>query len=340
MSQINNDAASRLRYAFNYPTQFQPTVTPQQAAALRGLLALFPDEMTTSGPSAFAAAGQVPFLPPPMGYNPAALAMAMGFLGRCPCRPNLSALGGASFGMGMCFQMLFMQASIVPMKACKLEKPANAPDEFATHQSCRTGLDNPSNLNDADHLKLAIYQTLQRSSGDRGGFKAMAPAELQTRLKEDYGIESELTKVKTKSGDEITALKFANGKMFADGAGDGQLDMGDYNFKGAMDDMKTRLGMSDGDLSKVDEAMRAQFTQQKEFTQALEKIPGFKELPPEMKTAYTQLLGGGQFSPNAAEAAFAQATGQGMGFPHGGMFEGQFQVSIFAMMLQAYHFAS
>ncbi|MCK6552736.1 hypothetical protein L6R52_43335 [Myxococcota bacterium] len=379
MGMTINDAGLKLRGALNLPGFDVPGVSQAEAKALEGLLSLFPDVLASSGPSAFSNSRAMPYLPCPQGYSAFALSNALAFLGRCPCTPSLGQLGPASFGMGLSFQALFLQASIVPVKANKVDTPqSDAPDKFATHQSCRTGLDNPNNLNDADHLKLAIYETLQRSSGTRGEFKAMAPEELQKKLKEDYGIESELTKIKTKSGDEITGLKFKNGKVFCDAAGDGKLDTGDYNFKGAIEDMKTRLGLGDEDLGKVDEAMRASFKQQKELMAELEKVPGFKDLPADMKDQYTRLLSGGRFDPNAAEAAFQQATGtgqqgwalnlqgfgvsggfamsqgfggygmqQGFGFPPNvgmnpgfGMSGGQMQLSIFVMMMQAYQLAS
>jgi len=125
-------------------------------------------------------------------------------------------------------------------------------DEFATHRSCRKGKHNPSNLNNSDHIKLALHDMFQKAKKKRGGFKSLGSdwKKIATRLKDEYGINATATKIKTKSGDTIKALKFENGAVMADGAGDGQMDMGDYNFKGAIKEIEQKYGMKADDMVK------------------------------------------------------------------------------------------
>ncbi len=144
-------------------------------------------------------------------------------------------------------------------------------DKFATHKSCRTGKHNPSNLNNSDHIKLALWDMFQKAKKTRGGFKSLGSDwnAIAKRLKEEYGINAKVVTVKTKSGDSIKALKFENGAIIADGAGDGQLDMGDYNFKGAIQDLEKRWGMkADQILSKAKELTKAGLS----FEQAIDYL--------------------------------------------------------------------
>lgn len=130
---------------------------------------------------------------------------------------------------------------------------AEGEDKFAVHQSCVSNtVGNPSNMNNSDHIALAINDILKNSSETRDGtnFKAMKPEDLKQKLKEQYGIDSELTKVKDKAGTEIAALKFSNGAVFADGAGDGKLDTGDYNFSGKVKEIEKKYGVSADELVK------------------------------------------------------------------------------------------
>jgi hypothetical protein len=107
-------------------------------------------------------------------------------------------------------------------------------------------------MNNSDHIALAINDILKNSSEVRDGtsFKAMKPEDLKKKLKDEYGIDSELTKVKDKNGTEIAALKFSNGAVFADGAGDGKLDTGDYNFAGKVAEIEKKYGVSADELVK------------------------------------------------------------------------------------------
>ncbi|MBI3184579.1 MAG: hypothetical protein HYZ28_20785 [Myxococcales bacterium] len=128
------------------------------------------------------------------------------------------------------------------------EKQVGGVDKFATHHSCREGKNNPSNMNDSDHIKLAIYNILNRDG--TGPYKGLTPAELAKKLESEYGIKAEVTKVKSKEGDELNALKFENGAVFADGAGDGALELRDYDFKGAVDDITKRTGVTPEQFAK------------------------------------------------------------------------------------------
>lgn len=121
-------------------------------------------------------------------------------------------------------------------------------DKFARNQTCRYGKDNPTNLSNADHVTLAIYDIFKQNQetgvghGSRPGgmsFEALKEA-LETR----YGITCELTYVTSKEGDRLQALKFPGGQVFCDGAGDGQADLGDYDFNAAIADIKERTGMT------------------------------------------------------------------------------------------------
>ncbi|MBI2372658.1 MAG: hypothetical protein HYV07_01535 [Deltaproteobacteria bacterium] len=187
----------------------------------------------------------------------------MGGLGGLGGMGGLGGLGGLG-GMGgmkgfggfgpfgpMCMCMCQHMQGAMPMSLGNFQRvqQADGVDKFATHQACRTGKDNPSNLNNSDHIKLALYDLLNKQESTRGGFKSFAnPEDLAKKLKDEYGIKAEVTTVKSKEGDELKALKFENGAVFADGAGDGQLDMGDYNFKGAIEDIEKRYGAKADDL--------------------------------------------------------------------------------------------
>ncbi len=317
-------------------------VSRDQAEAARSLLAMFPDVFGSA-----AQAGQFTptpsYLPAPPGYGPRSLEQAFETLRSSPFhhhhhhRHHCHGQGPNLDGMLMSLQVLFLGAA-TPVKASEIQSSAQT-DKFAVHEACRTGKDNPSNLNNADHIKLAIYSELNRSSDTRGAYKALTAEELSKRLEEDYGIKSEVTTVKSKEGDELKALKFQNGQVFCDGAGDGKLDTGDYNFKGAIDDIKERYGLDDAGLEKVDQAMRDGATRQRDFIKTLEGLPGFQQLPEDMKPVYAQMLSGGLADPNVAERSFREAAGM-LGVRQEGQMGGGSYSYALLLMLQAYQFAN
>lgn len=142
------------------------------------------------------------------------------------------------------------QVGVAARDLSGLLRPVNPDDvdKFATGQTCRTGKNNPCNLTNADNVTLAIYDILQgnvdngiNAAGRPGG---MSWEELAKQLESKYGIKSEVTTVTSKEGDVLKALKFEGGQVFCDGAGDGQADLGDYDFKGAVSDITARTGMS------------------------------------------------------------------------------------------------
>jgi hypothetical protein len=66
-------------------------------------------------------------------------------------------------------------------------------------------------------------------------FKKKNPAmsTLAAGLKTKKGLKTQTTSVPRQGGGTMKAIVFPDGTIFADGAGDGQGDMGDYEFKGA-----------------------------------------------------------------------------------------------------------
>lgn len=342
MNQVYNVTSTSVFYAELFSSETPVSAT--QAEAAQSLLSLFPDTFGAGlgAPAPTPSLGRFPsYLPPPPGYNAGALAQAFETLRGCPChhhrhhRPE--EMGPSLYGVIMSLQMLFI-GSASPAKASELQS-GQQPDKFAVHEACRTGKDNPSNLNNADHIKLAIYSELNRSSDSRGAYKALSAEELSKRLEEDYGIKSEVTTVKSKEGDELKALKFQNGQVFCDGAGDGKLDTGDYNFKGAIDDIKQRYGLDDAGLEKVDQAMRDAATQQRDFLSTLESMPGFQALPADIKPTYARMLSGGLFDGDGAERAFQQAAGSLGVRQEGPLGGGSYQYAL-VLMLQAYRIAN
>lgn len=121
-------------------------------------------------------------------------------------------------------------------------------DKFARNQTCRYGKDNPNNLSNADHITLAIYDIFKQNQETGVGHASrpggMSFQALKEALEERYGITCELTTVTSKDGDTLQALKFPGGQVFCDGAGDGQADLGDYDFDAAVADIKARTGMT------------------------------------------------------------------------------------------------
>ncbi|MBI4819309.1 MAG: hypothetical protein HY791_23760 [Deltaproteobacteria bacterium] len=243
-------------------------ISQNQAQFAAGLLS-----QDTFGPSpATRFAQATPFFFPPPGYSDMALSSAMssllsgGLFGQMGIGKGMGDFGMLGAFGPMCMCMCHHHHGVMPMSLGNFQRvqQADGTDKFATHQSCRTGRDNPSNLNNSDHIKLALYDLLNKQETTRGGFKSFQnPEDLAKKLKDEYGIKAEVTTVKSKEGDELKALKFENGAVFADGAGDGQLDMGDYNFKGAIEDIEKRYG------AKADDLIGAM----KETKQASDKSP-------------------------------------------------------------------
>jgi len=107
-------------------------------------------------------------------------------------------------------------------------------DEFGTGLGAGKG--HTSNLANSPEVVLALHKELK-------GKKLIKMKDLQKTLKDKYGIESELTKI-----DGRKALKFANGDHVVDANGNGGLDMKDYKFKGAIDNIKKQYGLTDEDV--------------------------------------------------------------------------------------------
>lgn len=114
------------------------------------------------------------------------------------------------------------------------------------------------------------------------------------------------------------------------------MDTGDYNFKGAIDDIKERYGLDDAGLEKVDQAMRDGATRQRDFIKTLVWVSaaarrhGSRSTP---KCSRESLA-----DPNVAERSFREAAGM-LGVRQEGQMGGG---SIYALllMLQAYQFAN
>lgn len=222
--------------------------------------------------------GQMPslqqmMLPPPMGYMAGGLQQAMahaaGFLQGLQASSMMDvsigsrmlmslgmfqsgALGGMGMmgmgGMGMMGGVGMMNMSISGFSSRRTD--IQEKDKFAVHESCRTGADNPSNLNNSPHVKLALYNILKDNHDN------MPPEQLQKELKDKYGIESELTTVKGNDGRDLKTLKFQNGDQLVDGSGNGSFGMADYNLKGAVKDIQEQYGITPEDFEKNAKAMK------------------------------------------------------------------------------------
>lgn len=230
-------AAQQLLGTFGFPSEFQAPAAQQRGLSLNlnvnVNLHLYADLMTA-----------------PPGYGPQAMQDASHLLGHClpRCGMDPSLHMGRS---GRALYAMFIQLmGHMCIQAPTLGRPpqVSGTDKFATHHSCREGKHNPSNLNDSDHIKLALYNILNRDG--TGPYKGLPPAELAKKLEEEYGIKAEVTKVKSKEGDELAALKFENGAVFSDGAGDGALELRDYDFKGAIEDITKRTGITPEEFAR------------------------------------------------------------------------------------------
>ena len=121
-------------------------------------------------------------------------------------------------------------------------------DEFAT--GLAAGKQGLSNLANSPEVTLAINQIMKE-----GGGKLIKMEALQTKLKEQYGIESELGKEKG-----VKTLKFKNGDKIADANGNGGLDMGDYKLGKATDAIMKKYGLDKKEVGKflsTDEGKKA-----------------------------------------------------------------------------------
>jgi len=107
-------------------------------------------------------------------------------------------------------------------------------DEFGTGLGAGKG--HTSNLANSPEVVLALHNELK-------GKKFIKMEDLQKTLKDKYGIESKLEKVNGRK-----TLKFANGDNIKDANGNGGLDMNDYKFKGAVDSIKQKYGLTDDQI--------------------------------------------------------------------------------------------
>lgn len=245
-------------------SQIAGAFSARQASAVEALLASLADGFGLSELAGLALGGmgtaQLGLLSAPLAYGPGAAKNGLDLLGDSDSFSGLPGFGGFSFDFNATLANLNLSSSrVIPTKPS--DTPVDDVDKFAVHQQCVSNVvGNPSNLNNGDHIALAIHDILQKSDTVRDGtsFKALPPAELQKKLKEEYGIDSEVTKVKDKEGKEIDALKFANGSVFADGAGDGKLDTGDYNFGGKIKEIEKKYGASADELVQGMKDQKAQ----------------------------------------------------------------------------------
>lgn len=278
-------AAQQLLGTFGFPSEFQAPAAPQRGIPLNlnvNLnLNLYADLMVA-----------------PPGYGPQAMQHATGLLGQCMPQWGMDpCLHGGRSGRAM-YSMFAQLFGHMCIQAPTLGRPTqvSGTDKFATHHSCREGKHNPSNLNDSDHIKLAIYNILNRDG--TGPYKGLPPAELAKKLEEEYGMKSEVTKVKSKEGEELVSLKFENGAVFSDGAGDGALELRDYDFKGAIEDITKRTGIKPEDFAKH----AAQFKQGQEWQAQYQR-----------QLAEFQQMAGGLFGNLGFD--FQGAFGPGLGLP-------------------------
>lgn len=150
------------------------------------------------------------------------------------------ALGTMGMGMGVGVGTMGMSISAYSNRTN--DQPEK--DRFAVHESCRTGADNPSNLNNSPHVKLALYNILKDNHDN------MPPEQLKKELEDRYGIKADITTVKGNDGRELKALKFENGDMLVDGSGNGSFGNADYNLKGAVKDLQEKYGITPEDFEK------------------------------------------------------------------------------------------
>lgn len=239
------------------------------------------------------------------------------------------------------------------------QKP-DATDKFATGQTCRTGKHNPCNLTNADHITLAIYDIL-KGNQEKGVNKAGRPGgmsfeALAKQLEEKYGIKAEVTTVKSKEGDKLKALKFEGGQVFADGAGDGQADLGDYDFKNAVADIQSRTGMTRESFAAGAAEFKLETTEIAKLRKDLETISTeatslYKKLgddfkarwghsldmpPPRLPTWVMGMFGGASFASLLSSSSHQAESGA---YSHREMFRGGLD-NAFGMFAVGFMFAS
>jgi hypothetical protein len=108
------------------------------------------------------------------------------------------------------------------------------------------GKNHRSNLANSPEVVLALNNILK----GKGNMKSEKVKEL---LSSEYGIEAEVTEINGRK-----ALQFANGDFIVDGNGNGGLDMNDYNFKGAVQAIQDRFGISPEDFDQLMGVSRGQ----------------------------------------------------------------------------------
>jgi len=156
-------------------------VSPGQSKRAAGLLSSLKGGFEIA-PSTLGRPSLPPMLLPPAGYDGVALSGALRSLSK-------GAFAG-SHRLGCCWSMTTymcsMQRRHMPVQMSSFMKgveKATGTDKFATHKSCRTGKHNPSNLNNSDHIKLALHDLLSKQKSTRGGFKSFKdPKELAKKL--------------------------------------------------------------------------------------------------------------------------------------------------------------
>lgn len=90
---------------------------------------------------------------------------------------------------------------------------------------------------------LAVHSVLKNAKG-----KSLKPAELQKQLKEKYGIDTEIKKVK---GKQTLVNKATGHTIMSDGNGNNIMDMGDMKFKDALKQIKEKYGMDPNQFEQM-----------------------------------------------------------------------------------------
>ncbi len=128
-----------------------------------------------------------------------------------------------------------MQVSQVNLSLLSISKTHQlADDKFGVGKGM--GANRKSNLAHSPEVVIALHSILK--SG-----RAKSIEQVKEILKKEFGIEAEITKINGRK-----ALRFANGDYIVDSNGNNTLDMGDYNFKGAIKELSKRYGV---DINKL-----------------------------------------------------------------------------------------
>ncbi len=140
----------------------------------------------------------------------------------------MAALGSLSASMSITHTHL----DISILNLTKTHKIAD--DKFGVGKGM--GANRKSNLANSPEVVIALHQILKSN-------RYLSLEQVKEKLKKEYGIDAEITTIKG-----VKALKFANGDYIVDTNGNNSLDMGDYNFKGAIKELSKKYGV---DINKM-----------------------------------------------------------------------------------------